>query len=77
MDFKKHKEIYLGDMIISIEYMNKPKNINHNQFKERVIKIFIHGFLHLLWFNHIKNKDYFKMLREENFIYKHVKSKIN
>ena len=73
MDFKKHKEIYLGDMIISIEYMNKPKNINHNQFKERVIKIFIHGFLHLLGFNHKKEKDFKKMLIEEEKIFKTIK----
>ena len=73
MDFKKHKEIYLGDMIISIEYMNKPKNINHNQFKERVIKIFIHGFLHLPGFNHKKEKDFKKMLIEEEKIFKTIK----
>jgi len=71
------KKTYLGDIIISYNYLNKPKSQNLNLFKDKVIKIFIHGFLHLLGFDHIKNKDYFKMLREENFIYKHVKSKIN
>ena len=74
---KKAKEIYLGDIIISYNYMNKPKKLSTHLFREKVVKIFIHGFLHLLGFNHIKNKDYFKMLREENFIYKHVKSKMN
>ena len=56
------------------------KNSTHNYLEDsrnKTIKIFIHGFLHLLGFDHKKNKDYFKMLREENFIYKHVKSKIN
>ena len=71
------KNTYLGDIIISYDYLNKPKSQDLNSFKQKVIKIFIHGFLHLLGFNHVKNKDYFKMLREENFIYKHVKSKIN
>ena len=71
------KNTYLGDIIISYNYLNKPKSQDLRSFKEKVIKIFIHGFLHLLGFNHVKNKDYFKMLREENFIYKHVKSKIN
>ena len=74
---KKAKEIYLGDIIISYNYLNKPKSQDLELFKQKTIKIFIHGFLHLLGFDHIKNKDYFKMLREENFIYKHVKSKIN
>ena len=71
------KNMYLGDIIISYDYLNKPKSQDLRSFKQKVIKIFIHGFLHLLGFNHRKNKDYFKMLREENFIYKHVKSKID
>ena len=74
---KFQKKTYLGDIIISYNYLDKPKSQDFDLFKEKVIKIFIHGFLHLLGFNHIKDKDYFKMLREENFIYKHVKSKIN
>ena len=74
---KFSKNTYLGDIIISYNYLNKPKSQDLESFKQKTIKIFIHGFLHLLGFNHIKNKDYFKMLREENFIYKHVKSKMN
>ena len=50
-------EVYLGDIIISFNYMNKPKNLNTRKFKEKVTKIFIHGFLHLLGFDH--NNDYY------------------
>ena len=71
------KNTYLGDIIISYDYLNKPKLRDPKLFKEKVIKLFIHGLLHLLDFDHKKNKDYYKMLKEENFIYKHVKSKIN
>ena len=74
---KVTKNTYLGDIIISYNHLDKPKSQDLRSFKQKTIKIFIHGFLHLLGFNHIKNKDYFKMLREENFIYKHIKSKIN
>ena len=74
---KISKNVYLGDIIISYNYLDKPKSQDLNLFKEKIIKIFIHGFLHLLGFNHIKNKDYLKMLREENLLYKHVKSKVN
>ena len=74
---KISKYMYLGDIIISYNYIDKPKSQDLYSFKQKAIKIFIHGYLHLLGFNHLKNKDYFKMLREENFIYKHVKSKIN
>ena len=74
---KVSKNMYLGDIIISYNYIDKPKTQDLESFKHKAVKIFIHGYLHLLGFNHLKNKDYFKMLREENFIYKHVKSKIN
>ena len=74
---KISKNTYLGDIIISYNYLDKPKSQDLGSFKQKTIKIFIHGFLHLLGFDHIKNKDHFKMLREENFIYKHVKSKMN
>ena len=74
---KFSKNTYLGDIIISYNYLNESKSQDLESFKQEVTKIFIHGFLHLLGFNHIKNRDYFKMLREESLIYKHVKSKIN
>tara|TARA_E500000178_G_scaffold263854_1_gene261001 strand:- start:1540 stop:2001 length:462 start_codon:yes stop_codon:yes gene_type:complete len=68
---------YLGDIIISYEYLDKPKSQNLKLFNEKVIKLFIHGFLHLLGFDHKKNNDYYKMLTEEDILYKHVKSKLN
>ena len=70
---KNLKEIYLGDVIISFNYMNKPKNINNYDFKEKVTKIFIHSFLHLLNFKHIKEKEYQIMFREEQKIFRSVK----
>ena len=74
---KISKITYIGDIIISYDYMNKPKSHNLKIFRERVIKTFIHGFLHLLGFDHIKDKDFKKMLNEEERLYKSVISKIN
>ena len=74
---KKLKEIYLGDIIISFNYMNKSKKLSTYDFKEKVVKIFIHGFLHLLDFDHIKKKDYVKMFNEEQKIFKSVQKFIN
>ena len=71
------KNTYLGDIIISYNYLDKPRSQDLKLFKVKVIKIFIHGFLHLLGFDHKKNRDYSKMLKEENFLFKYVKSKIN
>ena len=56
--------------------MNKPRNLEIKQFKKKVIKTFIHGFLHLLGFDHIKSKDYNKMCKEEQKIYQTVIKKI-
>ena len=73
----KSREIYLGDIIISLNYMNKSKNLNTADFKKNVVKIFIHGFLHLLDFDHIKKKDYIKMYNEEQKIFKSVQNFLN
>ena len=74
---KISKITYIGDIIISYNFMVKPKSQNLKDFKKKVIKTFIHGFLHLLGFDHIKDKDYKKMIYEEKKIYKSVISKIN
>jgi probable rRNA maturation factor len=70
------KSSYLGDIVISYEFMDKSKKLDNLEFKDRVIKIFIHGFLHLLGYDHIKTKDFKKMLIEEEKIYKVIKTKI-
>ena len=77
-DYDKKKKIYyLGDIIISFDYMNKPKNISQIEFEKKLIKIFIHGFLHLLGFDHLKEKDFKKMLGEEEKIFERVNKKLS
>ena len=73
---KISKKTYLGDIIISYNFIDKPRSQKLKVFKNKLIKIFIHGFLHLLNFDHKKNKDYEKMLNEEKLIYKSVISKL-
>ena len=75
-NIKIKKNSYLGDIIISYNYLDKPRSQDLRLFEDKVIKIFIHGFLHLLGYDHVKNSDYFRMLKEENRLYKLVKSKI-
>ena len=71
------KEIYLGDIIISFNYMNKPKNLSTKEFKQKTIKIFIHGFLHLLGYDHIKKKDYDKMYNMEQKFLSSIEKLLN
>ena len=70
------KSPYIGDIVISYEFINKPKALSVLEFKNRVSKIFIHGFLHLVGYDHIKLKDFKKMLIEEKKIFKTIETKI-
>ncbi len=72
---KIQNKTYLGDIIISYNFMSKKKE--KKLFEEKVIKTFIHGFLHLLGFDHIKLKDYNKMIKQEQKIYKSVVKNIS
>tara|TARA_B100001057_G_scaffold387142_1_gene394258 strand:- start:1519 stop:1980 length:462 start_codon:yes stop_codon:yes gene_type:complete len=74
---KISNKIYLGDMIISYEYMNISKSQSLKIFKKKLTKTFIHGFLHLLGHDHIRNNDYKKMLKEEKLLFESVISKID
>ena len=70
------KSPYIGDIVISYEFMNTPKVLSGLEFKSKVTKIFIHGFLHLLGYNHIKLKDFKEMLIEEEKIFQTIEKKI-
>jgi probable rRNA maturation factor len=70
------KTPYIGDIVISYEFMNTPKVLSGLEFKNKVTKTFIHSFLHLLGYDHIKLKDFKEMLIEEEKIYQTVKKKI-
>jgi|TARA_B110000090_G_scaffold157114_1_gene172764 probable rRNA maturation factor len=70
------KTPYIGDIVVSYEFMNKPKALSALEFKNKVTKVFIHGFLHLLGYDHIKLKDFKEMLIEEEKIFKTIERKI-
>ena len=62
----KEKKIYIGDIAISYEITNfRSKKTN---FFLELDKLWIHGLLHLIGHDHIKNKDYYKMYKIEKKI---------
>ena len=62
----KNKKIYIGDIAVCYQVIfERSKKSN---FIKEFDKVWVHGFLHLLGYNHIKNKDYFKMSKFENRI---------
>ena len=67
------KNIYLGDIAVSYEIINK-RSKNSNFFLE-FDKIWIHGYLHLNGYKHKKNKDFNQMKTKEDLIIKHFYKK--
>ena len=67
----KQKNFYIGDMAVSYEIINS-RSKKKNFFLE-FDKAWVHGLLHLVGHDHIKNEDYFKM----NKIEKRILNSIN
>ena len=66
LKFTKQKKFYIGDIAISYEIINSRSK--KNNFLLAFDKVWVHGFLHLAGYNHVKNKDYFKMNKIEKRI---------
>ena len=61
----KEKKIYIGDLAASYEIINSRSK---KKFLTEFDKVWVHGFLHLIGYDHIKNKDYYKMSKIEKRI---------
>ena len=57
---------YVGDIAISFEIINKRSKIS--DFNYEFDKMWIHGFLHLVGYDHKKDKEYKIMNRKEKLI---------
>ena len=62
----KKKKIYIGDIAVSYEIINSRSRKNF--FFTEFDKVWVHGLLHLVGYNHINNNDYFKMNKFETRI---------
>ena len=60
------KSIYIGDIAISFEIVNQ-RSKNSNFFLE-LDKMWIHGYFHLIGYDHKKIKDFKKMIKKENLV---------
>jgi len=65
-NYKVNKNSYLGDVAISYEIIDK-RSAKSNFFIE-FDKTWIHGYLHLLGYDHKKIKNFKKMNKKENLI---------
>ena len=58
--------IYIGDIAISFEIINKRSKIS--DFNYEFDKMWIHGYLHLVGYDHKKDKEYKRMQKKEKLI---------
>ncbi len=65
---KNEDRIYLGDIILN--FYKIKKKTRKNEFEKEFNKLWIHGFLHLLGYQHDTNKNFYKMRKLENRIFK-------
>jgi len=66
LNLVKENNIYIGDIAVCYEIISKRSK--KNNFISEFDKVWVHGLLHLLGYDHIKNKDYFKMSKFEKRI---------
>ena len=66
---KNKSKIYVGDIAVSFEII-KHRSKKTNFFLE-FDKMWIHGYLHLIGFDHKRLNDFSKMLRKEKLILKY------
>ena len=65
--------LYLGDIAINFGIINK-RSIKSNFIKE-FDKMWVHGYCHLIGYDHKKLKDFYKMNQKEKLILKHFYKK--
>ena len=62
----KQKKFYIGDIATSYEIINS--RAKKGNFILEFDKVWVHGLLHLVGYDHIRNQDYYKMNKIEKRI---------
>ncbi len=62
----------LGDLILSLEYVQKDAQRLNISFEDRLKELLVHGMCHLLGYDHIEDKDYKRMRAKEVYLLKHL-----
>ena len=70
LNIKLKRNIYIGDIAISYEIVNKRSK--KSLFNHELDKMWIHGYLHLSGHDHVKYKDFKNMSRREKIIFNQI-----
>ena len=74
LKIKDKKKIYIGDIAISYEIVKE--RAKKSNFSLEFDRMWVHGYLHLVGYDHKKNSDFNIMVRKEKLILKYF-HKIN
>ena len=66
LSFPLDKKDYIGDIAISFEFVNKKSHLSN--FNYELDRLWIHGYLHLIGYDHKKLNDFKTMIRKEKLI---------
>lgn len=71
---KEEEDKNLGDLILSIEYIDKAARELNVSLEERLKVLLVHGICHLLGYDHETDADWRSMRAKEAFILKRLKT---
>jgi len=74
LSFQSNNNLYIGDIAISYEIVEKRSKLSNFFFE--FDKMWIHGYFHLIGYDHKKLKDFKNMIKKENLVLKYF-HKIN
>ena len=66
LSFQSNDNIYIGDIAISYEIVNKRSKLSN--FFIEFDKMWIHGYFHLIGYDHKRIKDFENMSKKENLV---------
>ena len=69
LSFRLKNNNYIGDIAISFEKVKKRSKLSN--FFIEFDKMWVHGYLHLIGYDHKRLNDFNKMLRKEKLILKY------
>lgn len=71
------EDLNLGDLIISVEYVAQQLQdgaiSSKYTLEQHLTKLIVHGICHLLGYDHIEDKDWFRMRAKEGWLLKKLK----
>lgn len=71
------KSLVIGEIFLSFEKIKENAVAYRTTFKKELNKIFIHGFLHILGYDHIDDNDFLVMEKMEKFLFKSLSENKN